>query len=1024
MWSGPASDLDDDEAAGYAEGQLCLVIGLFKDRPMNPSSSDRNLLFGILALQVNFIGRDALIKAMNTWVLEKRRPLGAILVEQGALLPERRDMLEAMVCEHLKVHDDDPQKSLAAISSVSSVRKDLEQIADADVQASVGHVRSTRNDADPWRTADDPIPPPPEFAIRYKRLRPHAKGGLGEVFVALDEELQREVALKEIQSEHADRSDSRARFLLEAEITGKLEHPGIVPVYGLGTYPDGRPFYAMRFIKGDSLKEAIERFHKTEGPNGDPGERTLALRLLLGRFVDVCNAIAYAHSRGVLHRDLKPGNVMLGKYGETLVVDWGMAKSIDRPEAITVLDEQPLRPSSTSGSAQTVPGSAVGTPAYMSPEQAAGRLDLLGPRSDVYSLGATLYCLLTGKVAFEGEEVGAILREVQTGNFPPPRQIESAVPVALDAVCRKAMELRPEDRYPTPRTLAADIENWLADEPVTAYGEPLRVRAGRWLRRHQTVVSATAAAVLVALLLGGGGAFVWQRQRARQQAEQARQEGQTRQAVESALAEVTRFQERARWDEARVTLEQAVSRLVDGKPEDLNERLEQARRDLELIARYDAISQKAATLVRQGLNFGTADKDCAAAFQEAGFGGVSDAPSDVAEKVRASSVRVPLVAALDYWTICARDPAQRAWVLEVARLADPDPWRDQARDPATWNDVAALARLAREAPLDQWTPQLLSVVGARLRGVSEGQALLRRAQQRYPDDFWINFALGFALEDVKPEEALGYYRAALALRPATPALLNSIGELLSDLGRRKEALQAYRRALSLDPKFAYARHNCGIVLKELGKLEEARDEFSEAVTHGHRPAIQYLRHCQQLIAIRKRLPAVLAGKDRPNDAAELLALAILCQSDSERRYVASAGFYAEAFRAKPPLARDLGTNNRYNAACSAVLAGFGQGVDGATLDEAAKAKFRRQALDWLNADLALWSKLLNSWFPSSRAKALEMLRHWRLESDLLNVRYAGFLATISAAEREEWVKLWGEVEASLKKASGATAGVK
>src|SRR5262249_45268433 len=149
-------------------------------------------------------------------------------------------------------------------------------------------------------------------STRFRPLRLHAKGGLGEVHLADDGELHRQVALKRIQADHADDPDSRHRFLREAEITGGLEHPGIVPVYGLGMDADGRPYYAMRFIKGESLKQAIEHFHQAEGPKRDPGERTLALRELLGRFVAVCNAVAYAHSRGVLHRDLKPDNVMLG----------------------------------------------------------------------------------------------------------------------------------------------------------------------------------------------------------------------------------------------------------------------------------------------------------------------------------------------------------------------------------------------------------------------------------------------------------------------------------------------------------------------------------------------------------------------------------------------------------------------------------------------------------------------------------------------------------------------------------------
>jgi serine/threonine-protein kinase len=298
-------------------------------------------------------------------------------------------------------------------------------------------------------------PTPPRFRI----LRPHARGGLGEVFVAEDRELHREVALKEMQPIHADNPHSRSRFLVEAEITGGLEHPGIVPVHGLGIYPDGRPFYAMRFIRGDSLKGAIKRFHQADGPGRDPGERSLAFRDLLGRFVDVCNAVAYAHSRGVLHRDLKPANIMLGKYGETLVVDWGLAKTVGRAETGEAGEEATLRPTSGSGLAATQMGSALGTPAFMSPEQAAGRLDLLAPASDIYGLGATLYALLTGQAPVPGEDKGEVLQRVQRGEVVPPRQVKTQVPAALEAICRKAMALKLEERYPTALDLAADVEH-------------------------------------------------------------------------------------------------------------------------------------------------------------------------------------------------------------------------------------------------------------------------------------------------------------------------------------------------------------------------------------------------------------------------------------------------------------------------------------------------------------------------------------------------------------------------------------
>jgi formylglycine-generating enzyme required for sulfatase activity/serine/threonine protein kinase len=525
---------------------------------MSEPHADRNLLFGILALQMDFISRDALVQAMNAWVLDKEKPLGRVLVGQQALGEDEHALLEVLVQKHLQRHGNDPQKSLAVISSLASVRQDLEQVADPDVQASLAHIPAPRGageDSPPSRPssqepATDAYPHATEAyslgsssgsGLRFRILRPHARGGLGEVFVAEDEELHREVALKEIQSRHAHHPDSRSRFLLEAEVTGRLEHPGIVPVYGLGTYADGRPFYAMRFIKGDSLQEAIERFHRP-GRGKDPGQRGLELRQLLGRFVDVCNAVAYAHSRGVLHRDLKPGNIMLGQYGETLVVDWGLAKMAGRSGAGADSTEAPLAPTRGSGVTPTQMGQAIGTPQYMSPEQAAGRLDELGPASDVYSLGSTLYALLTGRAPFAGQDLGTLLRQVQCGDFPPPRQINPDVPRPLEAVCLKAMALLPQDRYASARDLAGDVERWLADEPVAAYREPLSARLRRWGRRHRTLVSTSVALLLtvaVALAVSTvlvSGALQKEEQARGQAVEALKKEEQARK--ERALAQV------------------------------------------------------------------------------------------------------------------------------------------------------------------------------------------------------------------------------------------------------------------------------------------------------------------------------------------------------------------------------------------------------------------------------------------------------------------------------------------------------
>jgi hypothetical protein len=231
------------------------------------SYADYNLLFGILALQMDFVSRDALIAAMHAWMLDKAKPLAQILVEQGALAVRARNKLEAVVELHLEMHEGDPQKSLAAVSSIGSVRQALQEVADPELQASLVHVSAARPEEDPWAT-QPAMSQPSVPAMRFRILHKHAEGGLGAVFVAHDEELHRQVALKEIKDQFAHQPESRSRFLLEAEVTGGLEHPGIVPVYGLGCYPDGRPFYAMRFIKGHSLWDAIQRFHAADTGSG------------------------------------------------------------------------------------------------------------------------------------------------------------------------------------------------------------------------------------------------------------------------------------------------------------------------------------------------------------------------------------------------------------------------------------------------------------------------------------------------------------------------------------------------------------------------------------------------------------------------------------------------------------------------------------------------------------------------------------------------------------------------------------
>jgi serine/threonine protein kinase len=454
-------------------------------------AADRNLLFGILALQLDFITREQLINGMQSWVLAKDQPLADILALAGALSADDRVTLEAVVARHLHNHQDDPQQSLAAVRTSDSLQQEMTRITDPQAD-------------DPFATTAAK----PASEGRFRILRPHAEGGLGKVFVARDAELNREVALKEIQPHYAHDPYARARFTLEAEVTGRLEHPGIVPVYGLGTYADGRPYYAMRFIRGESLKEAITRYHDPQKA-APTSERCGELRQLLARFIDVCQAVQYAHDRGVLHRDLKPANVMLGKYGETLVVDWGLAKAEGKnADTPAMHDESQLVPASGSEVEPTQMGTMVGTLQYMSPEQAIGRMDLIGPATDVFALGATLYHILTGQAPYQATTREALIPAVREGRFPPPRQIKKSVAPPLESICLRALACDPTERYASAGELLQDVERWLAEEPVLAHRETFPERMNRWRRKNPNLISGVRAALIIGILALCCGAIV------------------------------------------------------------------------------------------------------------------------------------------------------------------------------------------------------------------------------------------------------------------------------------------------------------------------------------------------------------------------------------------------------------------------------------------------------------------------------------------------------------------------------------
>jgi serine/threonine-protein kinase len=997
------------------------------------------------------------------------------------------------------------------------------------------------------------------------------RGGMGVVFRAKHLRLNRTVALKMLLAGAYAGPHERVRFQCEAEAVAGLRHMNIVQVYDVAEH-EGWPYFTMELVEGGSLAQKL-----TGTPQ--PVRQTAALLATLAEAVQV------AHQGGIIHRDLKPANILLTPDGAPKISDFGLARHLE------------------GGAARTQSGMPLGTPSYMAPEQAGGKSRAIGCASDVYALGAILYELLTGRPPFKAETAAETVLQVISQEPASPLHFNPRVPRDLETICLKCLHKDPERRYVSARALADELMRFLEGRPIQARPLGWPERLWRWARRNPaTAALVTTGLVLVALALGGG--WWLQRQQAERRAQTARQEGRAWQAVDAALEQAAAFRKQGHWPEALAALEAAERLLDTSTPADLRERVQQGRADAKMGADLEEIRLR---LLEGRRNHQKAalrgDQLYAEAFRNYGIDLATLEPAEAAQRIRSSAIRESLLAFLYDWVLNWEADADRARLRAVLERADDDDWRRRLRqafavayDPAKREELLR----AREAPAQP--PVVLAALSSVLtRGPQEEKvrALLREAQQRHPDDFWINFQLGYLLQEERPQEALGYFRAALASRPQSGQAHTMLGRALRDTGDIDAAIASFRKVIELNPNRAGGR-DLARVLAPRGGLDEARviwqkilqddppqhepfygyaqlcaflgheqayrpackallDHLADgthhwtdlerdslaclllpswgeelrravvlvdrAVTAGprfpepdnaylllvkglaeyrqgrHEKAIPLLKESAALLpnrpgprlvlamaqfqsgstdearttlaaAVRDynwksaqanhptawvshvlrrqaeamilpKLVAFLRGEYQPQDNDERFALLGVCQF--EGRHAAAARLYADAFTAHPDLADHLTTQCRYRtlreehpsddrmepldtecrylAARCAALAGCGQSSDGAKLGTEERTRWRKQAVAWLRADLAVWARTLDTDSAMDHELARKMLTYWQVEPDLAALREGSALDQMSPDERKGCFALWDEVRAVLGRIAGQQRAV-
>jgi tetratricopeptide (TPR) repeat protein/tRNA A-37 threonylcarbamoyl transferase component Bud32 len=693
---------------------------------------------------------------------------------------------------------------------------------------------------------------------RYQLQGEIARGGMGAILKGRDVDLGRDLAIKVMLESHRDNPDIVHRFVEEAQIGGQLQHPGIVPVFELGTIADRRPYFAMKLVKGRTLSALLHE--RTDPRHGLP--RFLSI------FEQICQTMAYAHTRGVIHRDLKPSNVMVGSFGEVQVMDWGLAKVLpeggvaDESEARakeeTVIET--VRSGSAGSGSDSQAGSVLGTPAYMAPEQARGEVDLLDERADVFGLGAILCEILTGQPPFGGLTRAEIRDRAARGDLVDAlgrlggcETDGELIELANDCLAAER-ERRPRSAVHVSQRVTAYVAGVqdklrateLARVEAQTRAEESQKRAMLERSRRRRTVALAASVLVTAGVVGGGAAYLAQQQQRRA----ARLDLALREA-EVLRDEAVRAQDGpAKWIAARDAAFATERLLPDARDlatrhraialiQQVTAAVRAADNDQKVLAKFVDI-RSAQT---EDLHGSESDAAYADAFRGAGIDLDVVSPNEAGAliKGRPASVRLAMAMALDDWASrrrLARPAPDQGWkrLVAASRIADPDSRRNELRDlwsqPDRKAQLEPLRRLAGEADPEIWPVQSLNLLAVALADASDLDAavtLLRRTQGRHPGDLWTNYILGFLLGRATPpatDEAIRFYSVARALRPETA---HALAHELASRGRGAEAVAAFRDLVRLRPDNGRHRGCYGLELLARGDRSGANEALNAAV---------------------------------------------------------------------------------------------------------------------------------------------------------------------------------------------------